>query len=96
MPRSSPWAGFFDGFAALAPDGDTHEVLVTHAYPIAGLVRHVLDAPPARWLGLGSANTGLTVIEYRTGLPDALVIFNDLRHLPHELRWTGFRRTVRP
>ncbi|GAA0419021.1 phosphoglycerate mutase [Acrocarpospora corrugata] len=48
---------------AKAPDPttkDTHEVLVTHAYQIAWLVRHALDAPPSRWLGLNSANTALT------------------------------------
>ncbi|WP_327090894.1 histidine phosphatase family protein [Nonomuraea sp. NBC_01738] len=75
------------------PDGpDTHEVLVTHAYPIAWLLRHALDAPPSRWLGLNSGNTALTVIEYRTGLPPTVVMFNDMSHLPPELRWTGFPR----
>jgi serine/threonine-protein phosphatase PGAM5 len=76
--------------------GDTHEVLVTHAYQVAWLVRDALDAPPARWLGLDSANTGLTVIEHRTGLPPALVMFNDLSHLPADLRWTGFVSVARP
>ncbi|WP_433509412.1 histidine phosphatase family protein [Nonomuraea sp. CA-143628] len=75
---------------------DTHEVLVTHAYPIAWLVRHALDAPPSRWLGLNSANTALTVIEYRNGLPPTLVMFNDMSHLPTSLRWTGFPEGVRP
>ncbi|WP_028478223.1 histidine phosphatase family protein [Nocardia sp. CNY236] len=77
-------------------ESDSHEVLVTHAYPIAWLVRHALDAPPTRWLGLDSANTGLTVIEYRAGLSPTLVMFNDQSHLPGDLRWTGFRATVRP
>lgn len=75
---------------------DTHEVLVTHAYPIAWLVRHALDAPPSRWLGLNSANTALTVIEYRDGLPPTIVMFNDMSHLPADLRWTGFPERVRP
>lgn len=74
----------------------THEVLVTHAYPIAWLVRHALDAPPSRWLGLNSANTALTVIEYRDGLPPTLVMFNDMSHLPPALRWTGFPEGARP
>jgi probable phosphoglycerate mutase len=74
----------------------THEVLVTHAYPIAWLVRHALDAPPPRWLGLNSANTALTVIEYRSGLPPTLVMFNDMSHLPPDLRWTGFPGGTRP
>lgn len=71
-------------------DKDTHEVLITHSYPIAWLVRHALDAPPARWIGLDSANTALTVIEYRPGLPPGIVMFNDMSHLPAGLRWTGF------
>ncbi|MEU0572569.1 histidine phosphatase family protein [Nonomuraea sp. NPDC005983] len=75
---------------------DTHEVLVTHAYPIAWLVRHALDAPPSRWLGLNSANAALTVISYRTGLPPTLVMFNDMSHLPTDLRWTGFPDGLRP
>lgn len=82
-----------------APEGtepDSHEVLVTHAYPIAWLVRDALEAPPTRWLGLDSANTGLTVIEYRAGLSPTLVMFNDMSHLPGDLRWTGFRAAARP
>lgn len=83
-------------FATAVDTGDSHEVLITHDYPIAWLVRHALDAPPVRWLGLNSANTALTVIEYRTGLPPAIVMFNDMSHLPADLRWTGFRPTARP
>ncbi|ACQ78341.1 Phosphoglycerate mutase [Beutenbergia cavernae DSM 12333] len=84
-------------FARPAPrDADLHEVLVTHAYQIAWLVRHALDAPPARWLGLDSANAALTVIEHRPGLPPGVVMVNDMSHLPAELRWTGFRGVVRP
>ncbi|GLW11375.1 phosphoglycerate mutase [Microtetraspora sp. NBRC 13810] len=75
---------------------ETHEVLVTHAYQIAWLVRHALDAPPSRWLGLNSANAALTVIDYRPGLPPTLVVFNDLSHLPADLRWTGFPDAMRP
>lgn len=75
----------------------THEVLVTHAYPIAWLVRHALDAPPTRWLSLiNSANTALTVIEYLDGLPPTVVMFNDMSHLPTDLRWTGFPAPARP
>jgi len=91
-----------DRFGAIGPTtatrapADTHELLVTHAYPITWLVRQVLDAPPARWLGLESANTGLTMIEHRDELPPTLVMFNDLTHLPAELRWTGFGGVRRP
>ncbi|MFD6093280.1 histidine phosphatase family protein [Oerskovia sp. NPDC060338] len=97
----APWVGFFDGYddaeaSAGRRTADVHEVLVTHDYPVAWLVRHAMDAPEARWLGLSSANAALTVIEYRTSLPPALVLFNDMAHLPVELRWTGFPGPARP
>lgn len=79
-----------------APGAELHEVLITHDYPIAWLVRHALDAPPVRWLDLSSANTGLTVITYRTGVAPTVMMFNDMSHLPHELRWTGFPPALRP
>lgn len=77
-------------------DADLHEVLITHAYPIAWLLRDAMDAPPARWLGLESANAALTVIEYRPGQPASVVMVNDMSHLPPELRWTGFPGPPRP
>jgi serine/threonine-protein phosphatase PGAM5 len=77
-------------------DAETHEVLVTHAFQVAWLLRHALDAPPARWLGLDSSNAALTVIEYRDGLPPTVVLFNDMGHLPQDLRWTGFPPSARP
>ncbi|MGI5271603.1 histidine phosphatase family protein [Nonomuraea sp. CA-218870] len=83
-------------FAQPPGTAGTHEVLLTHAYQIAWLVRHALDAPPARWLGLNSANAALTVIDYRAGLPPTLVMFNDMSHLPAGLRWTGFPDGMRP
>ncbi|WP_024285112.1 histidine phosphatase family protein [Cellulomonas sp. KRMCY2] len=89
-------ARFARGVDPVTQGSDTHEVLVTHAYPIAWLVRHALDAPPSRWLGLNSANAALTVIQYRPGLPPTLVMFNDMSHLPAELRWTGFPTAIRP
>ena len=83
-------AAALTGRFARAPGADTHEVLVTHSYPIAWLVRHALDAPPDRWLGLNPGNASLTVIEYRPGTAPTLVLYNDMGHLPPELRWTGF------
>lgn len=74
----------------------THEVLITHAYPIAWLLRDALGAPPVRWLGLNPANAALTVVEHRPGLPPEIVMFNDMSHLPADLRWTGFATTTRP
>ncbi|NKE63554.1 histidine phosphatase family protein [Lentzea sp. PSKA42] len=84
------------GRFAMPADVETHEVLVTHAYPVAWLVRDALGAPPARWLGLNCGNTALTVIEHRAGLAPTLVLYNDMGHLPAELRWTGFGPGTRP
>jgi probable phosphoglycerate mutase len=55
-----------------------------------------MDTPPVRWLGLDSANAALTFIEHRSGLPPTIVVFNEMSHLPTDLRWTGFPGTVRP
>ena len=85
-----------DRFATTTQGDDEHLVLVTHAFQIGWLVRHALDAPPSRWLGLNSGNAALTVIEYRPELPPTLVAFNDMSHLPADLRWTGFREAARP
>lgn len=75
---------------------ETHEVLVTHAYQVAWLLRHALDAPPARWLGLDCGNTALTAIEYHDGLAPTVLLYNDMSHLPSDLRWTGFGPSIRP
>ena len=83
-------------FATTAQGDDEHLVLVTHAFQIGWLVRHALDAPPSRWLGLNSGNAALTVLEYRPELPPALVVLNDMSHLPPDLRWTGFPAVLRP
>ena len=79
-----------------AQNADVHELLVTHDYPIAWLIRDALDAPSVRWLGLSSANAALTVIEYRPRAHPSISMFNDMGHLRPELRWTGFRGTLRP
>jgi len=36
------------------------------------------------------------VLEYRDGLPPTVVQFNDMGHLPQDLRWTGFPPSARP
>jgi probable phosphoglycerate mutase len=66
-----------------------HELVVTHNFLAGWLVRHALDAPPGRWIGLNHANGGLTVIRYTPDRPPALLVYNDTAHLPGELRRTG-------
>lgn len=68
------------------------ELVVTHAFTIAWLLRDALGAPPWRWWGqhLHLCHAGLTVLRYLPDRPPSLVMSNDLAHLPPELRWTGF------
>lgn len=70
---------------------DTHEVLVTHAYQVAWLVRHALGAPEQAWLALaGMANTAVSVIDFVDGESAVVREVNEQSHLPASLRWTGF------
>ncbi|MFG3506995.1 histidine phosphatase family protein [Streptomyces sp. NPDC047821] len=69
---------------------DRHELVVTHNFLIAWLVRDAMHAPHWRWLGLNHGNAALTVIRYAPGRPASVLVSNDMRHLPPELRWTGF------
>jgi broad specificity phosphatase PhoE len=66
-----------------------HDLVVTHAFLVAWLVRDALDAPAWRWIGMAPGNAALTVIRYAEDRPATVLVYNDVSHLPHELRWTG-------
>ncbi|MGQ5259321.1 histidine phosphatase family protein [Micromonospora sp. ZYX-F-536] len=83
---AGPVAAEAGGVAAAEP---VRELVVTHSFLIAWLIRHALDAPERRWLGLNQHNAGLTVIRYGPAGPPNLVAVNDVAHLPPELRGTG-------
>ncbi|MEO3889669.1 histidine phosphatase family protein [Nonomuraea sp. B5E05] len=72
-----------------------HELVVTHNFLIGWLVRAAMDAPDWRWLGVNHCNAALTVIRYAPGRPSSVLFFNDMAHLPAELRWTGFPPELR-
>jgi serine/threonine-protein phosphatase PGAM5 len=65
---------------------DRHDLLITHNFVIAWLVREALGAPDWRWLSINQANCGLTVLTQKTGRPWSLLVHNDVAHLPPELR----------
>lgn len=67
-----------------------HELVVTHNFLVGWLVRDAMDAPKWRWLGLNHGNAALTVIRYAPGRPATVLFYNDMGHLPTDLRWTGF------
>ena len=68
---------------------ETHELVITHAFQVAWFVRDALETPAERWRELIAANTGLTVIRYFPNGRQRVIVFNDLSHLPAELRFTG-------
>lgn len=72
-----------------------HELVVTHNFLVAWLVRDAMAAPKWRWLGLNLCNAALTIIRYTAGRPATVLFYNDMRHLPAELRWTGFPPELR-
>jgi probable phosphoglycerate mutase len=78
----------------LAPSrAERHDLLITHNFVVGWFVREVMEAPSWRWLGLNAAHASLTVIRHRPAKPPELIVFNDLGHLPAELR-TGMPDTL--
>ncbi|MFB6724188.1 histidine phosphatase family protein [Kribbella sp. NPDC056345] len=67
-----------------------HELLITHNFLIAWLVRDALGTPPWRWLTLTHCNAALTTIRYTPHRPPTLLTYNDMSHLPPSLQWTDF------
>jgi probable phosphoglycerate mutase len=77
------------------PDGETrHELVVSHGNLINWLVCQALDAPPWSWLRMLDYHCALTVLLF---MPDRtkLVSYNDMGHLPPELRGTEYPVDVR-
>jgi probable phosphoglycerate mutase len=60
---------------------DRYELLVTHNFVIGWFVRHVLDAPIWRWIGLNHSNCGITILQWDSDRVPTLVSFNDTGHL---------------
>ncbi|OLF09827.1 histidine phosphatase family protein [Actinophytocola xinjiangensis] len=73
-----------------AGDRPRRDLVVTHLYLIGWLVRASQETPPWRWLSVQHCNAALTVIRYAPHRPPTLVMYNEMSHLPPELRWTGF------
>lgn len=71
-------------------NNEQHQLLITHNFLVGWLVRHTLDAPKWRWLALNHCNAALTVLRFAPGRPSSVLVYNDMRHLPADLRWTGF------
>jgi probable phosphoglycerate mutase len=90
------WRDWFDGVPENERDRDAEALdeavshfrgvggtalLVTHNFVIGWFVRHVMDAPRWRWLGLNQANCAITIVEWVPERPPVLVSFGDTGHL---------------
>jgi probable phosphoglycerate mutase len=62
-------------------DKDRHELLITHNFVIGWFVRHTLDAPVWRWIGLNQANCAITIVQWNCDRTPTLISFNDTGHL---------------
>jgi len=69
------------GHFGVTGGSDRYELLITHNFVIGWFVRHVLDAPVWRWIGLNQANCAITIVQWDSDRPPALVSFNDTGHL---------------
>lgn len=62
------------------------DLLITHNAVIGWFVREALGGPEWRWLGTSQAHCAITVLHQRPGRPWTMMSFNDVAHLPVELR----------
>lgn len=65
---------------------DTRELIVSHGNLINFFVSQAMDAPPHGWLRPVDYHCGLTIIRYSTSSGPRLITYNDVGHLPPELR----------
>lgn len=92
-PGDDPAAA--EAMVARFADPPADELCITHMFQIGWFVRAALAMPVTRWAGLNSGNTAVTVLRWSPGRPVVPLVFNDLTHLPAELRWTGFPPELR-
>ncbi len=66
--------------------GEVHEVLITHNAVIGWFMREATGSPEWRWMMTNQAHGSLTVLAQKQGRPWSVLTFNDMSHLPVELR----------
>ncbi|MDH3294876.1 MAG: histidine phosphatase family protein [Acidimicrobiia bacterium] len=60
---------------------DRSIAVVTHNFVVGWFVRHALDAPWWRWIGLNADHGALTTIQWMDDQAPTLITFNDRGHL---------------
>ncbi|ADD41532.1 histidine phosphatase family protein [Stackebrandtia nassauensis] len=76
-------------------DTDTTELVVSHGNLINYFVASAMDAPAHGWLRPVDYHCGLTVIRYSSDSGPRVITYNDVGHLPPELRGIDYPDPLR-
>lgn len=76
-------------------DNDRRELIVSHGNLINFFVSDAMDAPTHGWLRPLDYHCGLTIIRYNTDSPPRLITYNEVGHLPEELRGVEYPEDFR-
>lgn len=76
-------------------DTDSAELVITHGNLINQFVAHAMGAPDTGWLRLTDYHCGLTVIRCADDGPPRILGYNDVGHLPPELRGLDYPPELR-
>lgn len=83
-----------DRYTTIA-DADTRELIVSHGNLINYFVASAMDAPAHGWLRPVDYHCGLTVIRYSSESGPRILNYNDVGHLPPELRGIDYPEPLR-
>lgn len=76
----------FKQFFQPATQSDIHEVLVCHGNIIVDLVCHATNVNPQTWSHMLINNCAINIVSIESTNEMKLIAFNDVRHLPDNLR----------
>ncbi|MGH8883328.1 MAG: histidine phosphatase family protein, partial [Stackebrandtia sp.] len=74
---------------------DSVELVVSHGNLINFFVASAMDAPEHGWLRPVDYHCGLTVIRYSSDAGPRVITYNDVGHLPAELRGVDYPPALR-
>lgn len=79
-------------FQASGEVKDEHVILVTHGNLIRYFVCRVLDIPIDGWVSMSSSNCGITRVAVDEAGHPTLLAYNEINHLPLDLRTDNYYR----
>ena len=79
-------AAFSKYFIPSPDEEDRNEIIVCHGNVIRYFVTKVLKVNPMSWLQMTTGNCGLTVVSIKPNGSMKLISFNDMGHIPSNLR----------